>query len=261
MVNANNRNDEHPLVLLLRNFATLSPDEEAELRSLALHHPRTAATRHDLIREGERPRGVFLILSGWACAYRMLEDGRRQTLSFLVPGDLTDARNSVLDEMDHSIGALSEVRYVELPYSRIEELGRAHPRLLHAFWRQSLSATAVQREWTVNIGQRNAFERLCYLFCELFVRLRAVGQTDGMSCDMPATQTDLAEATGLTPVHVNRMLRAMRDAGLIALKNRRLTIPNFAALQASALFSPSYLHLKRNGSASPLDGLCVFRAN
>lgn len=103
----------------------------------------------------------------------------------------------------------------------------------------------MQREWTVSIGQRSALERLGHLFCELFLRLRAVGLTDGDGdgCDLPLTQNDLGEATGLTPVHVNRTLQDMRKAGLVVLEHRRLTVPDLAALQESALFSPNYLHL------------------
>lgn len=261
MKNGTDINGEHPLIQRFRNFATLSAEEEAGLRRLVDGPARTVAARRDLIREGEAPRGVQLILSGWAGAYRMLEDGRRQGLAFLLPGDLSDVHNVVLNEMDHSIGALTEVRYVELPHSRFEELVRVHPRLLHALRWQSMTAISVQREWTVSIGQRSAFERLCHIFCEIFLRLKAVGLCADGSCDMPATQADLAEATGLTSIHVNRMVQDMREAGLIVLKNRRLAIPDFAALQRSALFSPNYLHLGHSGSASPLGGYANSQAN
>lgn len=254
MKNETDIEGEHSIVRRFRNFAALSEMEEAQLRSLASEQPQTVAAGRDLIREGERPRGVYLILTGWACAYKMLEDGRRQTLAFLLPGDLTDIHNVAPAEMDHSIRALTDVRYVELPYDRLQEVGREHPRLLQALWWQSTTVISVQREWTVSIGQRSAFERLSHLFCEIFLRLKAVGLTDDLSCDMPATQTDLGEATGLTSVHVNRTLQSMREAGLVMLKNRTLTIPDFATLQTRALFSPNYLCLRRNGSDAPSDG-------
>lgn len=235
---------EHPLVQRFHNLVALSPDEVTALRVLANKPLRTVGARRDIIREGEPPRGVQLIISGWACAYRMLADGRRQNLAFYLPGDLTDIHHDVLDEMDHSITALSEVQYVELACNELDQLGSTYPGLLRALRLQSMVAKAVQREWMVGIGQRSAFERLSHLFCELFLRLEAVGLTDNMVCDMLATQPDLAEATGLTPIHVNRMLRDMREAGLVELKNRRLSIRNFAALQASGLFLPKYLHFK-----------------
>ena len=241
---------EHPLVRRFRNLVPLSLFEESTLRALTNKPTRTIAARRDIIREGDPPRGVQLIVAGWACAYRMLADGRRQNLAFLLPGDLTDVHHGVLAEMDHSITALSEVQYVGLATTQLDEFASEHPGLLRALRLQSMIAIAVQREWMVGIGQRSAFERLSHLFCELFLRLEAVGLTDNMSYDMLATQPDLAEATGLTPIHVNRMLRDMRQAGLIELKNRRLSILDFDALQASGVFLPDYLRIGHLGSAA-----------
>lgn len=251
--------NDHPLVQRFRNFSVLTPDEEARLRALSNSHVRTKAARRDLIRDGERPRVVYLILSGWAARHKTLEDGRRQLLQFLVPGDLCDVHNVVLSEMDHSIGAVTELRYVEISHSAIEELERDFPNLRRALWWHSMTAIAMQREWTTNIGQRSAFERLGHLFCELFLRLRAVNLTDGASCELPVTQTDLADATGLTSVHVNRTIQDLRQSGLIRLERRRLTISDMAALQRSALFSPEYLHLGKQ-QMRPSNGHDAFGA-
>lgn len=240
-----------PLVQRFRNFTSLTTDEEERLRSLSDERVCTKAARRDLIREGERPRVVYLVLSGWAYRHKTLEDGRRQLLQFLLPGDLCDIHNVVLSEMDHSIGAVTELRYAEIPHGRLEELERDYPNLRRAFWWHSMTAIAIQREWTTNIGQRSAVERLAHLFCELFLRLQAVGLTDGLSCALPLTQTDMADATGLTAVHVNRTLQDMRKTGLIMLEHRKLTIPDWSALQASALFAPEYLHLGNQQSPRP----------
>jgi CRP-like cAMP-binding protein len=234
---------DNALVERLRSFTTLTPAQEARLRAVA-EASAVKPTRRDLIREGERSRAAFLILAGWACRHRTLEDGRRQILQFLLPGDLCDVHNALLGRMDHSIGALTEVRYAEIAHERIAEL-EADPDLRRALQWQSVLAAAAQREWTVNIGLRNAMERLAHLFCELFVRLRAMDMTDGHACDFPLTQVDLAEATGLTPVHVNRTLQEMRRTGLIVLDRRRLTIPDLTTLQEVGLFSATYLHLGR----------------
>ncbi len=244
------RNDS-PLVHRFRNFTSLTGDEEDRLRSLSNERVCTKAARRDLIREGERPRAVYLVLSGWAARHKTLEDGRRQLLQFLLPGDLCDTHNVVLREMDHSIGALTELRYAEVSHDQVEEMERDFPNLRRALWWHSMSAIAIQREWTTNIGQRSAVERLAHLFCELFLRLRAVGLTEGLSYALPLTQTDLADATGLTSVHVNRTLQDMRKAGLIVLEHRKLTIPAWAALTASALFSPEYLHLGNQQPPGP----------
>ena len=236
--------DDGVLVRRFNNFCALGPEDEQRLRSLARENVRTKAARRDLIRDGERPRVVYLVLLGWAYRHKVLEDGRRQILQFLLPGDLCDVHNVVLRRMDHSIGALTEVSYAEISHQRMEEIERSSSDLKHALWWHSATAIAVQREWTVNIGQRNALERLSHLFCELFLRLQAVGLTSGQSCDMPATQADLGDAVGLTSVHVNRTVQELRERGLIVLNNRRLTIPNFAALRKAASFTADYLHLR-----------------
>ena len=109
---------------------------------------------------------------------------------------------------------------------------------------ERLAANAIQREWAVNLGQRTAREHLAHLFCETFVRLRAVGLAEGSRCEMPLTQCDLGEATGMTSVHVNRTLQELRRDGLIVLHHRILTIPDFDALAEVAMFDPGYLHFR-----------------
>ena len=235
--------DDSVLIRRFSNFCALRPEDEQRLRAVAGENVRTKAARRDLIRDGERPRVVYLVLSGWAYRHKVLEDGRRQILQFLLPGDLCDVHNVVLKQMDHSIGALTELSYAEISHQRLEEIERVSADLRQALWWHSATAIAVQREWTVNIGQRNALERLSHLFCELFLRLQVVNLTNGQSCDMPVTQADLGDAVGLTSVHVNRTVQELRERGLIVLNNRRLTIPNFAALRKAASFSDDYLHL------------------
>ncbi|WP_336492928.1 Crp/Fnr family transcriptional regulator, partial [Methylobacterium nigriterrae] len=117
-----------------------------------------------------------------------------------------------------------------------------HPRIARAFWWEALVGVAIVREWTVNLGQRIGLEKVGHLLCELFIRLRAVGLVEHNSCSLPLTQADLADATGLSNVHVNRVLQELRSSGLILLKDRRLTIPEMSALQVVSLFNPNYLH-------------------
>ncbi|WP_207796558.1 Crp/Fnr family transcriptional regulator [Sphingomonas oleivorans] len=215
---------------------------------------RRIRAREDIIREGDSPRDVNLVLEGWACRYKTLEDGRRQIIAFFIPGDMCDLDISMLHEMDHSIGALTALTFAEISRSTIDRLMATYPRIHQALAWQALVSAAVQREWTVNIGQRNATERLAHLFCELFLRLRAVGRTHGDICEMPVTQTELAEATGLTPVHVNRTLQDLRASGLIVLKGRELRIPDLAELQRVSLFHPNYLHLDHEGAQFDANG-------
>lgn len=238
---------DNPLVRKLQRFARLSSEDRQALNEAARLNVRRIGSREDIIREGESPDQVNLILSGWACRYKQLEDGRRQIIAFFLPGDLCDTHVFVMREMDHSIGTLSAVTVAEINRDALTAITELHPRITQALWWEMLVATAVQREWTVNIGQRTATERLGHLFCELFLRMRAVDLTDGNSCELPVTQVDLADALGLSNVHVNRVLQELRANGLVTLRGRQLTIPDLAALKAASLFNPNYLHLDHVG--------------
>lgn len=235
--------DDNVLVRHLSNCAPLRSDEKEAIDAVVAGPTKSVGARRDLIREGAAPHGVLLILSGWTCRYKMLDDGRRQIVSFLIPGDMCDLHNTVLARMDHSIGALSPVRYAALPNERLHQLSIEYPRVGRALWWQMLVNVAQQREWTMNIGQRSARERIGSLFCELFIRSRAIGLTSDKTFEFPATQADLAEATGLTSVHVNRTLQQLRQSELINLAGRVLTIPDLAKLSVASHFSPEYLHL------------------
>ena len=230
-------------------FTKLSQQDRSLVDELAANTVRVVAARRDLIREGDKPRGVILILDGWACGYKQLPDGRRQVTSFLIPGDLGDANVFLLGQMDHSIGAITPVRYAELGQAELEQLMDESPRLSRSLWRHEQVTAAINREWLLNVGQRSAYERIAHLICELFARLRAAGLAYGDSCDFPLTQTDLAEAIGLTPVHVNRTLQQLRRDGLIELGGRKLTVPDPERLRSVASFNPNYLHLDREGGS------------
>lgn len=236
-----------PLIRKLGQFTQLSAADERALGALTREGVRGFAAREDIIREGEEPRGVKLVLSGWACRYKALEDGRRQIVALLMPGDLCDPNVSILRAMDHSVGALTPVSAVEIPRAAIERVMAVHPRVTQALLWEQLVTAAIQREWMLSLGRRTAFERVGHLLCELFVRLRAVALTAGDACELPITQADLAEATGLSAVHMNRTLQELRGQGLIELRGKQLVIPDLQALQDAAGFDPNYLHLDRRG--------------
>lgn len=237
----------NPLIEKLGYFVKLAPADEAMIRRISADRVRHFGAREDIVREGDRPQYINLILSGWACRYKVLEDGRRQVIAFFLPGDLCDLNVFVLRQMDHSVGAITGVSVSEISRQGFDEMMLGHPRVTQALWWESLVAMATQREWAVNLGQRDATERMAHLFCELFIRLRTVGLTRGDSVEMPLTQAELGEATGLSAVHVNRTLQELRGLGLVVLKDRTLTIPSFETLARVALFNANYLHLEREG--------------
>lgn len=200
-----------------------------------------AGAGETLISEGERPDRIRVVLSGWLSRYKILEDGRRQIVNFILPGEICDAFAYLISRMDHSIDALTQVVFSEIEREHFEELIASDRTLLEALWCESLVDSAIQREWAVNIGRRDALERVAHLLCEIYERLKLVGLVEGNSCVFPITQMDMADASGLSIVHLNRTLQELRGAGLIVLRERTLTINDLDALKSTGLFNPTYL--------------------
>jgi len=232
-----------PLARKLRNFVPLT-SVDLYLLSEILEPARIVEARADIVEEGEDPRAVNVVVSGWACRYRQFEDGQRQIISILLPGDCCDPHIFRLDRRDHAIGALTQVSVARIAGHAIADVMNRSAALDLAFHREALAAAAIQREWTVSLGRRSGVERLAHLCCELHARLTAVGLAEGMTCPMPLTQPDLADALGQTTVHINRTLQDLRAARLLALTSRRLTILHPERLRRLAKFDPAYLHLR-----------------
>src|SRR3954451_17242435 len=172
--------------------------------------PRIVATRTDLVREGDKPDGVFLVMDGMACRHKYRANGARQIMAYLLPGDLCDLDVALLDEMDHTLTTLSACKVVRIAPETIAELMENHPRIARALRMTTLVDEATLREWLVNIGCRSALERVAHLFCELLLLLRAVVLATGDSYELPLTQADLGDTTGLSNVHVNRTFQELR---------------------------------------------------
>lgn len=194
----------------------------------------------DLIRDGDRAEGMVVVLEGYACRYKLRKNGTRQIIAYLVPGDVCDLGALGLDRMDHAIGTLSNCRVTRVGPDVVSDL-RRRPAVAQALETAARVDEARLRVWLVNLGCRSAVERLAHLFCELFVRLRKVGLVNGNSYLLPVIQYDLADTTGITPVHVNRSLGALRRAGLIARKGKHLTILDLPRLMSVGEFDPGYL--------------------
>jgi CRP-like cAMP-binding protein len=240
-----------PLLPRLNTYSKLSQADTHALESLSRSPLQEVSPRRDVIREGENPTHVRLVLEGWACRYKTTREGQRQIVGFLIPGDFCDPNVLVLRHMDHSIGAITRVRVAQIAPERVGEVTAEHPRIAQAFWWHELVNASIQREWLLNLGQRSAYERLGHLLVEIFFRMRTVGLADSDSCEFPLTQNDLADATGLTSVHVNRTLQDLRRQGLVELDRKRLRLPNLQAVMNASGFNPNYLHLDDEGR--PLD--------
>ncbi|MDB5417154.1 MAG: Crp/Fnr family transcriptional regulator [Phenylobacterium sp.] len=197
----------------------------------------------DIVSEGDAPSQCRLLLSGLAFRHKTLRDGRRQIMSFHVPGAICDLEGLLL-AMDHSVTALSRVDVSFIPHAGMEALLDGHPQVAKALWRTELVENAVAREWMVGMGRRSAYARIAHLFCEMYARLRAVGLVEGARCWFPITQTHLSDALGLSVVHTNRVLQALRGEGLLSFRGGLLTVHDWQGLKAAGEFDASYLHLK-----------------
>ena len=229
------------LIRKLSAHAALPLDDVASLEG-ACGHQRNVPARHDLIREGDEPGPIFVILEGWACRYKLLPEGTRQITAFLMPGDCGDLHTSVLNHMEHSIATITPARIATIARPRMEELISNRPAITQAFWWAQLVDEDTLRAWIVSMGRRNSVQRVAHLMCELYVRARNVGLTSHGGVELPLTQSVLGDALGLTAVHVNRVLRKLRLAGIMELARGSLIISDVARLASVAGFDENYLH-------------------
>lgn len=231
-----------PLARKLARFGPVSADDRAILARLCVPlgpvGPRT-----DIAREGERPDGVRVLLEGMACRSKLRADGTRQILAYLVPGDFCDLDLGLVDRRDHAIASLSACRFGRMDFAPLGDLVAEGAPVIATLRQANLVDDAILREWLVNLGSRSAIERIAHLFLELLTRLRAVGLARGDGYDLPVSQLDLADTTGLSTVHINRTLQDLKRQGLIELRSRVLTIRNVERLTSLAGFDPRYLSL------------------
>ena len=228
-------------VTKLSGFAALTGAECETLASVC-DSTRVLKPRHDLIREGDKPGPVFIMLEGWACRYKLLPEGGRQIMAFLMPGDFCDMHVGVLDEMDHNIATITKARVASVQRTRMEGLINATAPISHAFWRAQLVDEATLRAWIVSMGRRGSVERVAHLMCELYVRAHNIGLAQGDRLAFPLTQVVLADALGLTPVHINRVLRKLRIEGVMEIGRGTLVIADPQKLARIAGFQDNYLH-------------------
>ncbi|MCB5173914.1 Crp/Fnr family transcriptional regulator [Microvirga lenta] len=237
------------LIRKLESSFTLTSDERQALETLPMQITAIKEGQ-DIVRQGDRPSRSCLILSGFTCTYKMTGDGKRQIHNFQIPGDIPDLQSLHLKVLDNSLGTITPCSVGFITHEDLHKLCKRHYRIASAFWRETLIDGAVFREWMTSIGQREAYPRIAHLMCEMLERLRAVGLVNGYSCEFPITQSEIADALGITPVHVNRVVKAMRADGLIELKGERLNIPDWETLKKAGDFDPTYLHLESHQAAA-----------
>jgi CRP-like cAMP-binding protein len=232
-----------PLLRKLRSTFELTEAEERSILALPAQI-RDMKRDQDIVREGDRPSQCCVVLAGLVCRYRVVVGGRRQILSFAIPGDMPDLHSVHLATMDHNIGTLTVSTVALIPHAHVSALIAAQPRIAAAFWRDTLIDAAVFREWMVGLGRRLAHTRIAHLICELVVRLTAVGLSDGLRISLPVSQEVIGDALGVTVVHVNRILQALRKEGLITWSDGILEVKDWPGLVRAGDFDPTYLHLR-----------------
>lgn len=237
----------NPFIRKLRSFTDISGEDIAAIAE-AIARPRKVAARYDLIREGDRPGPVFVVLEGWACRYKILPSGTRQITAFLMPGDSCDLHVGVLAEMDHSIQTITQAQVATISQADMEMLMR-RPNVAKAMYTAQLTDENTLRAWIVSMGRRSSIERVAHLMCELYLRARDIGPAPQAEIDLPLSQSMLADALGMTPVHINRVLKKLRLAGAMALQRGSLRIMDPAMLVRIAGFDENYLHRRLRTAA------------
>jgi CRP-like cAMP-binding protein len=235
----------HPLELLVRNLALRSQLSQEDREAILALPYRLRTLDHSAytVREGDPPRECAVLLSGFAFRQKITGDGARQIVALHLPGDGLDFQNLFLNVSDHSVQMLTRGEVAFIERDEIQNLLRARPSVAHAILVKTLVEAAMFREWVLNVGRRKAREKLSHLLCELGSRLDALGLSDEQGYDLPMTQEELADALGLTPVHVNRTLKSLEAEGLITRTRRSIRFPDWSRMREAGDFNERYLHL------------------
>jgi len=232
----------HPLIAKLGRRDKLTEAEQQILETSA-YSVRTFSAGEEIVAEGSASDFSCLILEGWASRNKQLKDGRQQITAFHIVGDFVDLHSFLLKPMDHTVAAVTECKMAMVKHAVLREVTENHPHLTRMLWLSTLLDAAMHREWLVTLGRLPAPAHLAHLLCELYLRLEAVGRAEDHSFEFPVTQILLADALGLSTVHVNRVVQELRREKLITWRGARVGIPNFDRLKAFAEFDPTYLNL------------------
>jgi CRP-like cAMP-binding protein len=215
------------------------------------HQVRTLRAHQYFVREQEKPRHCCLLIDGYAIRHKTTGRGDRQIFSIHLPGDFIDLHNSLLRSADHSIEALTAATAAFIPVEAVKEIAFSRPAVGQAMWYETLVDGSIFREWTLNVGRRDAQTRTAHLLCEFSVRMQLAGLGDHNGYELPMTQSQLADALGLTAVHVNRTIKSLREGGLVEFDRRAVKILDFQGLARLGDFDSGYLHLPQGNDDGP----------
>jgi CRP-like cAMP-binding protein len=234
----------HRLVLKLRARDALAEREVQVLRDAVADTAEFGPGR-TIVRQGAALTHSTLVVEGILARFKDLSEGQRQIQEIHIAGDFADLHGFLLKRLDHNLGTLTRTRIALVPHETLRRITEEEPHLSRLLWFSTLLDAAIQREKILSVGRRTALARLAHLLCELNVRFEVAGLTDGAGFSLPLTQLDLGDATGLTSVHVNRMLKQLRDDRLVTFRGGEVTIHDWPRLQQVGEFDPAYLYLDR----------------
>lgn len=217
--------------------------EQARLIAAAIGRVETVPARSDLAQSSGAVVSPVFLIEGYAYLYKMGSHGGRQILAFHLPGEMINSGSAILPDTHWGIATLSQCQVARIEQVAIHELVAADPTIADALWVDALVNTEIALEWVMNLGRREAPARVAHLFCELAARMEAIGRCSGHSFVFPASQVDLADATGITHVHLNRVLRRLRAEGMLSVHGHHAVIHDWDQLRDLAEFDPAYLHL------------------
>ena len=233
-----------PMLRKLERRARLDADDRQALLALP-HQIRRLAPGAHIVRDGDTPDFCALLVTGFAYRHKITGEGGRQVIALHVAADFLDLQNSLLAVSDHNVQTLTEADVALIPRDAIRDLALARPAAGVAFWIDTLVDSSIFREWVVNVGRRDARTRVAHILCEFSLRLEEAGLAANHRYELPMTQEQLADAVGLTSVHVNRVLRQLGEEGLISRNKRTIVIEDWPRMRDVGDFNERYLHYGR----------------
>ena len=230
-----------PLLRKLRARDRVSDEEAAILRD-SIATIRELPRGKVIARSGVELSQCTLLFDGIVARYKDLADGQRQIMELHVTGDFLDLHSFLLKRLEHNVGSMTDVRIATVPHEAIRNITETQPHLTRLLWFSTLLDAAIHREKILSVGRRSALARIAHHFCEMKARLALVGMAGDSGYRLPLTQADIADVTGLTPIHVNRMLKQLRDARLMTFRGGEVEIHDWQGLARTAEFDPAYLY-------------------
>jgi CRP-like cAMP-binding protein len=240
------------LQILIRKLGYWQKLDEADIQAIVSlkHTIKTVENHHYLVREFDRATHACVLLSGFAIRHKIVAGGHRQIVSIHMKGEFVDLQNSMLGMADHSVQMLTKGRIASIAAEDLHELAFERPNVGRAMWTDTLVDGSIFREWIANVGRRDAFARIAHLLCEFALRMEAAELGKKGNYELPMTQEQLADATGLTPVHINRTMKQLRARGLIEGNSpRSIIIGDWRKLAEAGDFNSNYLHLQKDEPA------------